>query len=78
MEAGGHWPWASSCTILKHCTALVQVGMPAVSQQRWSMLQGWMQAQAPAPVLVVFENAEEGVHLEVSGWEARQDELVAG
>jgi hypothetical protein len=36
-----------------------------VQVQEWSVLQGWLRRQAPAPLLVVFENAEDSVHVEV-------------
>ena len=36
-------------------------------EQKWDMLLGWARTQAPAPLLVVFDNAEDSVHLQVKG-----------
>jgi hypothetical protein len=41
-----------------------QVGEVA-QEHKWAVLQGWLRRQAPTPLLVVFENAEDSVHLEV-------------
>jgi hypothetical protein len=43
---------------------LVQVDAGG-QEQEWGVLQGWLRRQAPAPLLVVFENAEDSVHVEV-------------
>jgi hypothetical protein len=43
---------------------LAQVGEVA-QEHKWAVLQGWLRRQAPTPLLVVFENAEDSVHLEV-------------
>jgi hypothetical protein len=57
------WP-SSACTPTSGSS--VQVG-EQTQEQRWALLQGWLHRQAPAPLLVVFETAEDSVHLQVGG-----------
>jgi hypothetical protein len=55
---------------------LVQVEVAATSQP-WAVLLGWVHRQGPAPLLVVFDNAEDSVDVEVRRGQ-RMGELGTG
>ena len=51
--------------LLTACRVLLQVGAAAQQPDHWATLQQWLSRQAAAPLLVVFENAEDSINLRV-------------